>query len=224
MNFIENLKMEIATKQKQKKRQRILEEFRKRNNNTDFTLIAQNCIGGVIYSDLGLTFRSPLINMFVEDENFIKLAENPMLYFNLNPEPITNCYIDPADSNIKYPKISVGDIEICCLHYNNCSEAIDSWNRRVARVNYDNIYIIGNSWNLHNNMELIKRLCQVQYPTALFTIGVDNINEKCIPLNEDIWKLDKRGIPRPNITDMIPNSDYRYFEKIFDHIAWLNQR
>ena len=50
----------------------ILKKFRRQNKNTDFTIISQNCIGGVIYANLGLEFRTPTINMFIEDENFVK--------------------------------------------------------------------------------------------------------------------------------------------------------
>ena len=60
--------------------------MQKRNKNMDFTIIAQNCIGGVIYSDLGLQFLSPTINMFIEDENFVKLVENLEYYFSISAE------------------------------------------------------------------------------------------------------------------------------------------
>lgn len=63
--------------------------WRRRNKNVNPTIISQNCIGGVIYSDLGLKFSSPTINMFIEDNDFVKLAENPRQYFyTQRPKPI----------------------------------------------------------------------------------------------------------------------------------------
>lgn len=63
--------------------------WRRRNKNVNATIISQNCIGGVIYSDLGLKFSSPTINMFIEDNDFVKLAENPRQYFyTQRPKPI----------------------------------------------------------------------------------------------------------------------------------------
>ena len=92
--------------------------------------------------------------MFIEDESFVKLVNNPKHYFNCEPEAITDCYGDPIDNNVRYPKIKIDDIELCCLHYKNCKEAIDKWNERKKRVNLDNIMVIANTWNLHSNMDV----------------------------------------------------------------------
>lgn len=194
----------------------------KLNKNRSFTIIAQNCIGGVIYNDLKLPFTSPTINMFIEDLNFIKLVENLEHYMSIRPVPITDNYIDPIDNSIHYPKIRIDDIEVCCLHYKSCAEAIDSWIRRAKRVNFDNVYVIGNSWNMHQNEELIRRLCQNdKYKTICVTYGNFDI-PNCVQLPGDYWALDNRGIVRPNITDYMPHSYKKYFEKFFDFVGWLN--
>lgn len=87
--------------------------------------------------------------MFIEDENFVRLVNNLEYYLSLDVQPLTDKYIDPIDPNISYPKIQVGDIELNCLHYKDCLEAIECWERRKLRVNYDNVFVIGNSWNMH---------------------------------------------------------------------------
>lgn len=224
MTILDKINRHIANRQMQKRRAAICEGYRKRNQNYDFTLISQNCVGGVIYSDLGLPFYSPTINLFIEDENFVKLAEHPEYYFSIKAEPLMDKFIDPVDSSISYPKILVGDIEICCLHYADCQDAIDAWERRRKRVNLDNIYVIGNSWNLHGDLKLIERLSNVDYPTKIFVLPGEAISDKCIVLQEDFWHLDERGIVRPNITDLIPGDSYKYFERMFDFVGWLNQR
>lgn len=202
-------------------RKRIQKKFQKKNKNTDFTLISQNCIGGVIYSDLGLEFKSPTINMFIEDENFVKLVENLEYYMSIKPIAKYEKYVDPIDPNIVYPVISVDDVELCCLHYKSCADAIDAWERRRKRVNLNNVYVIANSWNLHENEELIKRLSNTKYKTVIFTYKSYK-NDKCIDLDEDYWRKDKRNILRPNLTDRMPSSAYKYFEKKFDFVKWLN--
>lgn len=202
-------------------RKLIVTKFRLINKNRNFTLISQNCVGGVIYSNLGLEFRSPTINMFIEDENFVKLVEHLEYYMSLEAEPLCEKFVDPIDSSIVYPKIRVGDIEICCLHYKSCKEAVDAWERRKRRINLNNVYVIGNSWNLHENEELIKRLSNLDYKTVIFTYQSFK-TDKCIDLNEEYWTKDKRNIVRPNLTDWMPHSAYRYFEKKFDFVKWLN--
>ena len=207
------------------KRVIIRTKYKSRLKNKNFTLICQNCIGGVIYSELGLPFMSPTINMFIDGENFVKFVENLRHYLQLPATPVCERYIEPLDKNVFYPKIKVGDVELCCLHYSSCEEAIAAWERRKARVNYDKIYVIGNSWNLHNDKKLIDRLCSTEYKTIIFTtFSYDN--PKCLelPQNDDMkWTFDCRGIIRPNITDDMPDSSgYKYFEKFFDFVKWLN--
>lgn len=194
------------------------------NQNRDFTVISQNCIGGVIYNNLGLEFKSPTINVFIEDENFVKLVGNLEYYLQFEAMPITDCFIDPVDNNIKYPKIRVGDIEICCLHYKDCAEAIEAWEKRRMRVNLKNVYVIGNSWNMHGRKELVEELLRVsKYKTVVFTTEKYR-DERCIQLPGNHWSLDKRGIIRPNITDDIPGSYKKYFESFFDYVSWLNEK
>lgn len=207
-----------------RKMKRILIEyrFRRRNNNKDFTLIAQNCIGGLIYSALGLPFKSPTIKMFIEDMNFIKLVENLEYYMSVPAKPLMDEYVDPIDNNIRYPKILIDDVEICCLHYKDCQDAITAWERRRKRINFKNVYVIGNSWNLHENYALVERLCNCKYKTIVFTYQQYD-NERCVCLPGKNWRLDDRGSVRPAITDYKENGcGLRYYEEFFDFVDWLN--
>lgn len=42
---------------------------RKRLKNTDFSLITNNCVGGIISHDMHLQFRSPTVNLFLTMRN-----------------------------------------------------------------------------------------------------------------------------------------------------------
>lgn len=196
--------------------------IRKFNHNLDFTLIAQNCIGGVIYNDLGIAFKSPTINMFIEGENFVKLVENFRYYMSIPPKPLCEEFIDPINNAIRYPKIAIDDLEICCLHYESCKDAIASWNKRRNRVNFENVYVIANTWNLHGREDLVKRLqLNSPYKTIIFSTKECNY-EGTIQLPGDFWELDERGIVRPNLTDNVPGGYNKYFENFFDFVTWLN--
>lgn len=216
--MMRNLKMSYKHMQR--------ELFKKRlqwkNKNTDFTLISQNCIGGVIYSDLGLKFLTPTINMFIEDENFLKLILDFHHYMNAEPEPLCDNYIDPINKNIHYPKIKILDIEVCCLHYQDCNEAIMAWNRRRKRVNFNNVFVIGNTWNMHNNAVLVKTLIERSpYKTIMFSTK-ECACEGTFELPGDFWKLDERGIVRPDLTAYMDHGYKMYFEKLWDFVTWLN--
>ena len=46
---------------------------RKRLINRDFSLISSNCNGAVILHDLGLSFKSPFVNLWIKPNDFIKM-------------------------------------------------------------------------------------------------------------------------------------------------------
>ncbi|MBQ3052745.1 MAG: DUF1919 domain-containing protein [Clostridia bacterium] len=52
-----------------------LQKLRKRNKNLNPRIVCNNCIGGIIYHNLGLKIFSPTINLFFK-ENFVKFAQN----------------------------------------------------------------------------------------------------------------------------------------------------
>ena len=189
----------------------------------DFTLISQNCLGGVLYHLLGMRFLSLTINMFIEDENFVKFVEKIDYYIQLDAKPMCECYIDPIDPTIRYPKISVGDIELSCLHYETCQDAVERWNERRKRVNTENLFVIANSWNLHNNKELAKRIVECPYKTILFSLEDWSDLPNCVSLKGNYWETDSRGVVRPNLTDLKPKGCHYYFEEQFDFIKWLNE-
>lgn len=189
---------------------------RRKIQQKDVSIIAQNCIGGVIYSIIGQEFLSPTINMFIENENFIKLVNNLQYYMSITPRPLLEEYIDPINTSVRYPKIAIDDIEICCLHYKNCQEAIVAWERRKNRINYNKILVIANSWNMRENETLVSKICKnKKYTTICFTYGQYNFNN-CIQMEGDYWYLDERKIIRPNITDFKVFSAKRYFEDYID--------
>ena len=205
------------------RRKHLEKKWQRRLKTKDFSLITQNCIGGVIYADLGMEFSSPTINMFIEDENFVKLVENLEYYMKRKPEKVTDCFVDPIDSSIQYPIIKIDDIKINCLHYKDCRQAIEDWERRKKRIHWDNIIVIANSWNLHENKKLIERIGRIPYKKIIFTYK-DYKKKYGLPLKGDFWKVDERGIVRPNLTDYMPkHSIYRYFEKDFDFVDFINR-
>lgn len=212
----------LGMKIRQFNRRFIEKRYRKRIKNTSCSIIAQNCVGGVIYSALGMEFKSPTINVYIEDENFVKLVENLEYYMSLPAEPKIEKFAASPDGKIVFPKIAVGDIEICCMHYHSCQEAIDAWERRKKRVDLNNVCVIANEWNLHGNQSYIERLCQTKYKTIIFTLR-EYPYEQCLKLKGDFWKEDERGMVRPNLTDYYGLTGYRYFEKQFDFVSWLNK-
>ena len=120
-----------------------LDSFRKRNKNRDFTLIARDCVGGVLYHQLGLKFLSPTINLFFSPEDFN--------YFCLNlKEYISGELVEFKDSGVTYPVgllhpvkgSKLKPIRVDFMHFETFEAAKEKWMERKLRINWDNIYVV----------------------------------------------------------------------------------
>lgn len=108
---------------------------RKRLKNFNPTIISSNCNGGIIYHDLGLTFNSPTINLSMDTDDFIRLVSNLKYYLEQEIYEI-------KDENYDFPCGMLEDIKIRFNHYKTFEEAVDKWNERKKRINWDNIFIM----------------------------------------------------------------------------------
>ncbi len=105
---------------------------------SQMTILSNNCWGGMLCKALGMECRSPLKNLFLTDEDYLKLLSDLKFYFSQVP-----CYKrDDIDvhSKKKYPVLGLCDIEIHCNHASGPDEAIRDWMRRVKKVNYNNLF------------------------------------------------------------------------------------
>lgn len=113
--------------------------IRNRRNEFDLppmTVISSDCSGGVLCHDYGLPLDSPTINLIIEDSDFISFCQNLPKYLQYQ-------LIDGGlDKNNGYPIAYCGDIKIKGVHYHTFDDLSVTWNRRKARVHYDNIVYI----------------------------------------------------------------------------------
>ena len=73
----------------------------------NITIISCNCIGGLVYSDLGMKFFSPTINLFIKSPDFVKFANNLKYYLSQELTLV---------SEKEYPIGRIDDIYIHFLH------------------------------------------------------------------------------------------------------------
>ena len=90
--FLELKLNEIGKKYRKKFRNK---KERKKLKIDNFSIISNNCIGGVIYNDLGKKFLSPTVNLYIKPTDFIKFLENMEYYLSLE--------IKPCKTPLKYP-------------------------------------------------------------------------------------------------------------------------
>ena len=117
------------------RRTRYMQSFRKRLNNKDFTLISNNCNGGVVSHDLGLRFNSPTINLAIPFGDYVKYLQKFEYYNSLELEFVEN-------TEKSYPVGKLEDVRLLFVHYKTQQEAKEKWENRKKRINKENIFVI----------------------------------------------------------------------------------
>ena len=121
---------------------------RTRLKNKDFTVICNNCFAAMaIYQRLGLRYNTPTVGLFFYAEDYIRFLEGFNEYVN---EPLRfkkeSRHLRTQDFFRKFHKYPIGvlgnDIEIHFNHYKNEEEAEEKWSRRIARINFENLFFV----------------------------------------------------------------------------------
>ena len=120
---------------------------KKQLKSVDFTIISNNCWGGMIYESYNLPKESPTVGMFFMAKDYIEFLSDLNGYIN---GKLT--FIRPEESRWKDAPQVAGDkrfgtypvgvlsngknsIEIFFLHYHSEQEAREKWERRIKRLN-----------------------------------------------------------------------------------------
>ena len=160
-------------------------------NAEGITFIAQNCIGGVLYHDLGLQFLSPTINMFIPEPGFVKLVLNLRHY--MEQELVIRW-------GEKYPIGMLDDVVIHFMHYETCKEAKEAWDRRKQRINWDKIIVIGTDRNGFDDT-VFEEWKKISHPKILFTAQRKYASEE-----DSVYFPEHEG--NGFVSDLIPNREF----------------
>jgi uncharacterized protein (DUF1919 family) len=174
--------------------------------NKNFSIISDNCWGGFVYQNYNINYKSPFVGLFIFSPDYLKLLKNLREYMDL---PLR--FIEAEKSSYKeqlveyntlntYPIAKLGDIEIHFLHYKNEEEANKKWNRRKARIDYDNLIVKFCDRDLATEA-LIEQFFLLNFDrkvclTASKYDHPSNLKLKCEDGNqiEDEWKSFKRTV------------------------------
>lgn len=183
-----------------------------------FTLISQNCVGGIIYNNLHIPFTSPTINTLIKGEDFVKFAEDFDGYATLTPTTLLGDRTFPDT-----PSFALGDIQVWCPHSKNDETARADWSRRALRIKGER-YLIANTWDLESNEGFIERILRLPYKKVIFTCDPSYEGDDFLYIDAGRFAGCKDFIQRDtfNIMAHVPFSGKRVFEECFDWSSWLN--
>ena len=122
--------------------------MRARVTNRDFTIISNDCFGGMAYEELGMRYDSPFAGLFLVPEDYMQLLRNlrpcceqPIRFKEYSRHERINAWRQNIIQR-PYPIGVVGDdVEIHFLHYGNREEAEAKWTRRAQRIHWDNLLV-----------------------------------------------------------------------------------
>lgn len=181
---------------------------KKRHNGMDFSLLTATCVGGYIYHQLGKQFMSPTISLNLFNSHFYKFITNLDYYLSLDFVPV----VDKM-----YPHIPTGqldDIVVHFTHYKSFEEGAALWNKRKARIDKDNLYIIGTDIAMSD--EQIKALGGVKCKKMIIFTSKKYDYPWCMYIKEF------EGLPHVgNYMGKTIKGEWR-FERFFDYVEWLN--
>lgn len=118
-------------------------------NNSDFTIISNNCWGTFMYKKFGLEYRSPFVNLVVFAPDYIEMLEN----FSLELMKQLS-FISHENSKYKDEMLQIGlygqpypigllnkKYELHFIHYHSENDAKDKWFKRVERMNLARVIV-----------------------------------------------------------------------------------
>lgn len=183
---------------------------RRRLKNTDFTILASDCNGTIMYYDLGLPFLSPTINLTIGMNDFVKMLENLPWYM---AQELTELKI--RDS--AFPVGLLGDIRVNFVHYQTFEESAAKWEERKKRVNWDNLFFVGSAKG-NCTYETIRRFDQLPYQHKVIFTHVK------YPEFSSAYQL--KGFEKQGELGTTTNFTNRFLKRryldSFDYVSFLN--
>ena len=194
--------------------------LKKKLKKEDWTLICNNCLGGMVTHDFGNQFRSPTVNLFFPGLSFFDFVEHMDYYFDttmedggMNAEPQYPIGILKGDENRP-------DISIHFMHYNTFDDAYKKWEDRKRRMNRENIFVVWTFAFADYTDEEYKRFDLLPVSKK---IGFVNREELCENYSSLYYiKGFEKERSLGNILSYSNLLGKRYYDQ-FDFAKWFNQ-
>lgn len=195
-------------KLKDKWRKTLFINDRKRLENTDFTIISNNCWGGNVSRDLDVKHHSPFVGLFIYSPDYLKICKDLDYYMKQELQFIETSKYDSVNKqreSMSYPLALLGDVELNFQHYDSEKEADLKWNRRKERINWENIFF---------------KFEESFGATPDLLSEFDRLPHK----NKIIFTEEKY----PNLTNAVHFTTYdlanrnKHYHRYFDIVEWLN--
>ena len=179
--------------------------------NTNMTFLCPSCMGGELFHDLGLQFRSPTINLMMLQTDFVKFVTNFDEYMAVPFEFFKHPDYD-------FPCAKLKDITVHFTHYHSEEEAVTKWESRSERIDRNNLFIYCSDRDGITEEE-VRSLGKLKVKGIVFFSAHDY---KDIPYCLYIPKFKDVGVVQ-GIQDVHYPDCHRSYEEYFDFVKWFNE-
>ena len=214
MRIIGKILAVIKSKYEPLSRRIYVKSHYKKLRNRDFSIISQNCWGGVLTQDLGMPYTSPTCNLYFTASDFVKFCENMKYYLSLE---MVECDKKAEHIDVAYPVGKLDDIYVYFVHYKTFEEAKWKWTHRIERINFDNLFLAMTDRDGGTDC-VLERYAKLPYSKVYFS-HIPHPVYDCvcyIPGFEDQPQVD-------DVTQIINLKGQRLTDPYFDPIKFLNR-
>jgi uncharacterized protein (DUF1919 family) len=185
-------------------------------NNFDFSIVSDDCWGGMVYQELGLPYNTPFVGMWIVKPDYLRMLKNLQSY-------LTSTLTFKKNPDISYPVGLLGDVEIHFNHYEKKSEeqVFELWNRRLSRFNQNNIAIkfcVHDESSLQNggkdNIHLLNEFNAITLDNKVCFTKQDYSH-----IGNFIWL---RELTDKQLWQSHIENEYSISKKYFNIVDWLN--
>jgi len=199
---------------------------RRKLHNHDFSILCNRCIGGVMTHAVGERFRSPTVNLIIDDEAFLFFCEHVKEYAGA-PVTAPNEEESRLLPKVRFPvgvlrgeDRDLPDIPLFFMHFKTLEDAIEKWDRRYRRINYEQICIMMDC-KMHATEEFLDRFEKLPFERKVIFSHREDPNRWPHNFRFSFYTKEKHR------DGVLYRKTYRglreaqAFEE-FDYIQWLN--
>ena len=144
------------------------------------TILSDDCFGGYAYNRLRLPFTSPLINIYWDREQYARFILKPLFYLDTELQMVREGDLYEGIHPIGQLGADGDFVELKFVHCYNFSNAIEQWDRRVKRINRNNLFVkmgFSNATKPEQKEEWLEAFRKVNYKKVLFYNGKEEMPE-----------------------------------------------
>lgn len=149
-----------------------------------------------MYHTLGMECMSPFKNLWLGQMDLIRMVPSLKEYMK---EELKFSRWGMGNAH-RYPVMSLKGIEIHFNHDRKIDEAVDKWNRRKEKINYDNLFVMIYTSEANivekfvEELQGYRKICFVPNDMERWTDHQDVWNVKLMPGQTELWDCVNRGV------------------------------